>query len=324
MAQSNKNVILDEDLFWEIKKEISHDKGSRSFVTYLEEEKRKFNRPPSRPRKVFALTISLILGLFGISSAAFSLGLIIDVILGTYVNPETFPGVPSELTAGLFIAVGIAAFLGIIFSIVTILLKFFNQSNWSSYHDQMLSLFTRLESAGQLDNYIVFDDSRRKNGFKLKQISVDFDIEWVFPFIFDEFPPLLFELLLLSFLLPFFVTTTISIFFAILEIEWISILILGFLLLLIFFGFTQSGVAIYKSWRKYNLINSLMISKQQEVIHSLILENSDNLTIIRHQNNLTRLVSMSEFPLPQVMRVSAIIPLLGSLVGYLIAFLLVT
>lgn len=99
---------------------------------------------------------------------------------------------------------------------------------------------------------------------------------------------------------------------------------LGGLLLLIFIKYIQSGQAIYRSWKKYNLILSSMISKQQEVIHSLILDKSDELTIIRHQNNLTRLVSMQQFPLPQAISISAIIPLLGSLMGYLIAFAAIT
>ncbi|MFX0208957.1 MAG: hypothetical protein ACFFDT_23435 [Candidatus Hodarchaeota archaeon] len=197
--------------------------------------------------------------------------------------------------------------------------SFFSQPNWSSYHELMMSLFKRLENADLLNEYIAYKEVNGRKRFQLTKISIDFDIEWIYPFIFSEFPPLLFEFLLLSFLLPFLVTASISSFFALIQLDLFTVLLNSFLLVLIFFGFSQSGLAIYRSWKKYNLILSSMISNQQEVIHLLILKKSDEMTIIRHQNNLTRLVSTHSYPIPQIVRISAIIPLLGSLAGYLIA-----
>lgn len=320
MNQLEKKIILEEKLIWKIKKDIPYDKKSENFVDYLHKEKERFDRPRFKHQKILALLISLILGFLGLGSALFAIDQITDIFLGNYVNPEALQNIPSEISAGLLIAVGIAAFLGIVFSIVAILYKsFISQSNWSSYHKQMMSLFKRLENADLLDEYITYKEDNGRKRFHLIKISIDFDIKWIYPFIFGEFPPLLFEFLLLSFLLPFLVTSSISSFFALMQLDLFTVLLNSFLLMMIFFGISQSGLAIYRSWQKYNLILSSMISNQQEVIHLLILRKSDEMTIIRHQNNLTRLVSMHSYPIPQIVRISAIIPLLGSLTGYLIA-----
>jgi hypothetical protein len=325
MDQLDHNVTLVEELYWEIKEDITYDKKSESFVDYLKREKIKFDYPQSRRHKIFSLIISLILGLIGLSSLMFSIDVISSVLFGTFESPEAFGSVPSTIAAGLEISTGFATFLGISFSIITILYRsFYSKPNWSSYHDQMLAFFQRLEEIGVIESYITFDELNGKKRFQLKKISTDIDIEWIYPLIFDDFPPLMFELLLLSFLLPFFVSTTISLFFAILDMSWFLILFLISLILFILFGFSQSGLSIYRSWTKYSSILSFMIYKQQEIIHSLILNKSDEITIIRHQNNLNRLVSMSSYPIPQLIRISAIIPLFGSLLGYVIAITAIT
>ncbi len=324
MDQLKQNMILKEELSWKIKKDITYDK--ESFVDYLRKEKEIFDHPRSGRQKIIALIISIILGFLGLSSLLFSIEVISEVVFfKTFTTPEEFGSVPREVSAGLMISVGFATFLGIIFSIITILYSIFLITpNWSGYHDKMLFLFKRLENIGLIDNFIGFNETNGKGKFQLKKIPIDIDLEWIYPFIFDAFPPLLFELLLLSFLLPFLVTTTISSFFAFLNVEWVTLLFLGSLLVLILIGFEQSGLAIYRSWKKYSRVLGSMIYRQQEIIHSLILNKSDEMTIIRHQNNLTRLVSMSSFPIPQLIRVSAVIPLFGSLLGYVIAITAIT
>jgi hypothetical protein len=320
MGQLEQNILLDEELYWEIKKEITYNKKSENYVDYLHKEKERFDRPRPRQHKISSLIISIILGFVGLSSLIFSIEATMTAIFERPETPETFLNLPLGVATGLEISTGFATFLGISFSIITILyIAFYSTPNWSPYHDQMLSLFKRLENFGLIDNFIVLTEMNGKTKFQLKKISTDFDLEWIYPFIFDDFPPLMFELLLLAFLLPFFVSTTISLYFALLDMIWVLILFLGTLLILILIGFEQSGLSIYRSWKKYSSILGTVISKQQEIIHSLILNKSDEMTIIRHQNSLNRLVTMSSFPVPQVIRVSAIIPLFGSILGYLIA-----
>ncbi len=325
MDLSEEVVLLENEFFWEIKKDILFEEKSDNFVVYLKKEKEQLDQPRSMYQRILAFISSIMLGFAAIGSALFAIEVIINVLAGEYVNPDVFQGLPSEISAGLLFATSIGAFLGSTLSIVTIWYKVFViKTNWSSYHDLTLSLFKRLENADLLDNYIDLDKKSDKRRFQLKRISFDFEIDWVYPFIFDDFPPLLFELLLISFLLPLFVTSTISLFIAILSVDLVYFLVMTLLLLLIFFGFGQSGLAINRSWRKYSSILRALILKQQEVIHSLILKGGDEMTIIRHQNNLTRLISTHSFPIPQLIRISAIIPLLGSMFGYLIALAAVT
>ena len=72
------------------------------------------------------------------------------------------------------------------------------------------------------------------------------------------------------------------------------------------------------------MVRNSMIDKQKAIIHGLILDEEDNLFILRNEHNLTRLESMKQFPLPTLIRFSALIPLFGFFLGYLvgIAFLL--
>ena len=325
MDHLKEDVLLEDGFFWKIKKDIPFEEKSDNFVDYLKKEKGRFDRPRSWYQKILALIGSLILGFTGIGAVLFAIEVIIDVFAGEFVNPDVFEGLPSEISAGLIFATSIGTFLGCFLTTVTFLNRAFStKSNWSNYHDLTLSLFKRLENVDLLDNYVVLDRTNGKKRFQLKRMSFDFEIDWVFPFIFADFPPLLFELLLISFLLPFFVTTTISLFIAILSSDFVYFLFMALLVLLILFGFGETGLAISRSWRKYRTILNALILKQQEVIHSLILEGKDEMTIIRHQNNLTRLISTHSFPIPQLIRISAIIPLLGSIIGYLVALAAVT
>ena len=320
MDQLEQSVLLEEEIYWEIKKEITYNKKSENFVDYLHKEKEVFDHPQPRHEKILSLIISIILGFVGLSSLIFSIEAIITAIFERPENPETFLNLPLEVATGLEISTGIATFLGICFSIITILYRaFYSTPNWSTYHDQMLALFKRLENFGLLNNFIFLTEVNGKIKFQLKKISADIDLDWIYPFIFNDFPPLMFELLLLAFLLPFFVSTTIGLYFAILDMIWVFMLFLGALFILILLGFEQSGLSIYRSWKKYSSILGTVKNKQQEIIHSLVLNKSDEMTIIRHQNNLNRLITMSSFPIPQIIRISAIIPLFGSLLGYLIA-----
>ena len=91
----------------------------------------------------------------------------------------------------------------------------------------------------------------------------------------------------------------------------------------IIYGFYTSIRGISRSWSKYTWIRNLMIDRQQEIIHKLILQQADNLEILMNEQNLTRLEKMHPFPLPAIIRLSAILPLLGSFFGYLIGLILI-
>jgi hypothetical protein len=95
------------------------------------------------------------------------------------------------------------------------------------------------------------------------------------------------------------------------------------LMIAVIFGFISSIYSMVHSWRKYDWIRNLMIDRQQEIIHTLILQQEDNLEILMNKQNLTRLEQMHSFPLPAFVRISATFPVLGSFIGYLIGLLII-
>ena len=196
---------------------------------------------------------------------------------------------------------------------------FLTKNNWSKFHDQTLLLMERLAKKGVLEEYIqLTDNNDRKNGFKLSKISVDFQIEWIFPFIFIDFPPLLFEITILSFLFPFSIATLISLFVAFFTSDWITGGVMIILFALIIAGTISASTTIYRSWSNYTKIRTAMIDKQYGIIHNLTLQEADDLTIIRNENNLTRLQKMHPFPLPSIFRITTFVPLIGSILGYVV------
>ncbi|MFX1254435.1 MAG: hypothetical protein ACFFCZ_22675 [Promethearchaeota archaeon] len=317
MNQPEFDITLKEELYWPIKSEIPYNDKSENFADYLQKEEEKFNIPRSKTAKILAIILSLVLIFVSLLAIIATMDLIIELIIGSIPTGEIIPGIPNEVSIAIQIAVLIATALGCIFASITIIyVNFFTQKNWSMFHNQLLALCRRLEKVDLLENYIIFQ--KDEDRFRLTKISTDWELEWVFPFIFTDFPPLLIEILLMSFLLPFSLSTLVGIGFAIAAQDLLTTIVPCVLMIPIIFGFYKALPAIYHILRIYYLVRKAMIIKQQEKLHSLILEKADELTILRNQNNLSRLLSRHPFPLPSLIRITAIVPLLGSVVGYLI------
>jgi hypothetical protein len=318
MIESEGEIVLDQALYWAVKDGISYNNENENFVNYLKKEKEIFDC--SRPiKQILVVSIFILMLIFTLLNALIAAGqIILNFLQGSYVEASGFQ---PEVFTIITIATAIAACLGITLSIVSLGFRyFFTKDKWSRFHDQTLALFERLQKKGLLDNYIVFEEYEGKKRFKLSKISVDFQFRWLFPFIFDSFPPLLNELLLLSFLLPFLISTILTLIF---NSELSILIFFSLILLIILVGIYGSVTAILKSWRSYHWIRISMINQQQELIHSLILKQADNLVILRNQNNLAALKMLSIFPVPGLIQFSAIIPLLGSFMGYLIGLTIV-
>ncbi|MFX0052437.1 MAG: hypothetical protein ACFFAJ_14345 [Candidatus Hodarchaeota archaeon] len=318
MSVTEGDIVLEKALYWAFKDKITYNKENENFVTYLKNEKEIFDR--SRPKSQILIVSWIIAVLFltllnALLAASF---IIFEFLQGDYAEA---PGFQPEVYTIIMVATAIPAILGIALSIISLGFRyFFTKDKWSRFHDQTLALFERLQKKDLLNDFIVFEEYEGKKRFKLSKISVDFQFSWLFPFMFDSFPPLLNELLLLSFLLPFSISTILTILF---NSELFILIFFTFILLLIFVGLYGSITAILKGWRTYHWIRISMINQQQELIHSLILEQADNLVILRNQNNLATLKTMSVFPVPGLIQFSAIIPLLGSFIGYLIGLTII-
>jgi hypothetical protein len=332
MDLSAREIILEKEIVWEIKTETDPNNEIKSFYGYLKKEKELFDRP--RPVKQLS-TVGFVI-IFLILFLIYQLLSFFD-FLSDFLNNEPIGpvGIQSEEFSLLLIATTLATSLGVILSITFIIFKYFIiKAHWSRFHDQTLALIGRLDEEGILEHYISFKRTDDAFQFKMKRISIDFQIQWLFPFIFDAFPPLLLEISLLSFLLPFSISTLVSFFILFFSFDWFSFIFSSVLMVAVIFGFISSIYSMVHSWRKYDWIRNLMIDRQQEIrnlmidrqqeiIHTLILQQEDNLEILMNKQNLTRLEQMHSFPLPAFVRISATFPVLGSFIGYLIGLLII-
>ncbi|MFX0087592.1 MAG: hypothetical protein ACFFAU_18220 [Candidatus Hodarchaeota archaeon] len=316
-----REIKLEKEISWKMKEEIGTNYEIKNFYDYLKKEKELFDKP--RPIKQLSFVgIGLtILVLFLIYESFLFLDFFYDFLENNPIGPEELHSMEFSL---LMVVTTLATILGLIFSITFIIFKYLlTTAHWSRFHDQTLALIGRLDEERILENYITFKRNDKTSSFLMNKISIDFQIQWLFPFIFDAFPPLLLEISLLSFLLPFSVSTSVSLLIYYISFDLVLLIISCGLMIAIIYGFYTSISGISRSWRKYIWIRNLMIDRQQEIIHKLILQQADSLEILMNEQNLTRLEKMHPFPLPAIVRLSAIIPLLGSFIGYLIGLLII-
>ena len=318
MSEANRYVELEDGFFWIMKDEIQYDSVKETFYDYLVKEKTVYDR--YRPLNKLAPVIGVIITL--IFTSLYSVSAFIDLILsffvdGSFVGPPEFQ---SEFFSLLIITSIFASILGQLLVVFMLTFKyFFTKDNWSRFHDQTLLLSERLVDINLLNEYVEFSTNEDgQKGFKFKKLSVDFQIEWIFPFIFQDFPPLLFEIMLLSFMFPFSIATLVSLIVALSTFDFLVSGIMLILFSLIILGVISNSKTIYKSWSNYSLIRNAMIDKQHAIIHNLALQGENDLSILRNEYNLARLVKMHPFPLPSIFRITTFIPLVGSLLGYVV------
>ncbi len=99
-----------------------------------------------------------------------------------------------------------------IFFIVGYLVGIFK--NWTSYHEQTYTLAKKLQEMGYMEEF--FEYQKETRSFHLKKVSINWEMEWIFPFIFREFPPYFPEMgeisiylfALISFPLPILIAIT--------------------------------------------------------------------------------------------------------------------
>ena len=321
MDLSAREIALQKRIYWRIKEEINFDPKTESFCDYLKKEKIEFDRPRPINQLLFVGFVLIFLLLFLIYEFLTFINYSMAFLEDEPIGPEPLHSPEFSL---LLVVSTLATVLGLILSIMFIIFKYLlTKAHWSRFHNQTLSLFERLDEAEMLDNYITLEINNNKSFFILKKISIDFQIQWIFPFVFDGFPPLLIEISLLSFLLPFSVSTLVSFITLFFAFDLPSLILSIIFIVAITFGFLTSINSISRSWSKYIWIRNLMIIRQQEIIHELILQQADNLEILMNEQNMRRLESMHPFPLPAIIRISTVLPLLGSFVGYLIGLIII-
>jgi hypothetical protein len=322
MNKVSREIKLEKTVFWKIKNGLEFNSETETFVDYLKKEKEGFDKVLSLRKLIpvvgFLLTIAI--------SCLYSSVILVEFTAAFFLEGQLLgpTDLQSEFFSLLIITSIFSSVLGQILVIFTLSFKyFFTRQYWSTFHDQTLSLVERLSELNLLDEYISYGRNEKgKPGFTLQKLSVDFQVQWIFPFIFNAFPPLLIEIMWIAILLPFSIATLFSLLVALFDSNLIITLGMTLVLAIIGTGVYSSTVTIIKSWMKYSWIRNLMISRQQGILHELILTGDNDMSILRNQNNLTRLEQMHPFPLPSVFRITATIPLIGSLLGYVVGFTL--
>ena len=322
MNKGNRDIQLEKDIIWNVKKGIKFNPESETFLDYIRKEKETFDQ--HRPLNKLAPIVGVLIGLsilFFYTTLMLAEFIVAFFLEGEFLGP---PDLQSEFFSLLVLTSVLASGLGQILVIFSLSFKyFFAKENWSKFHDQTISLVERLVENDLLEEYIQFIQKENGNRyFKLQNLSVDFQVQWIFPFIFNAFPPLLIEIMLIAFLLPFSIATLFSLIIALVELNWFVTIGMTLLLIIIMVGVYSNALAIFRSWSTYSWIRNLLITHQQSILHHLILTGESDLTILRNENNLSRLERMHAFPLPSLFRFTAFIPLLGSLLGYLVGFTL--
>jgi hypothetical protein len=297
---------------------------SESFFDYLKKEKQKFDRPRHIWQRYFGVLILVISGIGFIYSLDILVNLMVEIIRGTYEisSDDLFfkLGFPSEIIPVFNIGyLSAFAFASLLFGIIFCYFLTFSKRKWSKYHEQLLALLERLNKTVDIEKYIEFQEEEKR--FQLSRMSIDWDIEWIFPFLFRYFPPLLFQIGVIAILFPIFIITlipTINVVFSGLYLfDLADVIIVGYIIGLAF-TIGIFFIYAYQKWRPYDYIRTSMINTQKEKINFLILKNAEEITIIRNQNNLIRIISIQSFPLPALFRISMIVPLVGSIIGYIL------
>ncbi|MFX0095261.1 MAG: hypothetical protein ACFFBD_26240 [Candidatus Hodarchaeota archaeon] len=297
----------------------------KDFVKYLLEIKEKAKTKYSLVKIVISLPFLLI----GASSLLAS----ITAPLFMLSNPQVFPLIgyewPSVSALAFLSILSLGLFSMGIFFLTLALILLLPRSFWTPQMEETLRLMQRLKQAGVLENYIE-PPTDKQPFFRLKQVSIYWDLEWSCPFLFQQYLPLLGPLSLSAQTLLLFalVPGTISlILFSLLELftsgnlfDSLDTLLFSIpgIIIIVFLGknFIKGIISGYYPLKKG------MISKQKEKIHTLLLKTkTDPDFILVNQNNLARLYSVPNIPLPILVQAYSLFLVVYPAIAIIISFM---
>ena len=180
-----------------------------------------------------------------------------------------------------------------------------------------------MKETNQIQSYLTYEAEKKR--FKLNKISIFWDIEWVYPFMFRNFPPLILEIFVLTLVIPYsFLIGNESLSLLSsgssgdLTTDAFAIIATIILVLLVFYLIRR----IIQDYSRYNRIKYFLIERQKVKIFQLVQQKEDASVIIMNQNNLNRLNLMGSFPLPAIFRIAPFIPpIVISVLGVLFALI---
>ncbi len=316
------------DLNYKVNVKIPFNKDKNSFVTYLENLREYERNSISNPSNlVYFFLNSLALLIFGFFVLVFygeALSQILKVFQNTYqitdYNYLLALGLPRLFVAPVsifsFLLAGSIMLLADSFIILSLVLG--AHKNWTKNHRQLLILAEKLQEKDILDDYFVYQ--KEKKSFQMVKMSINWEMEWVFPFLFKNFPPYfhavgelsIYVFTMISFILPTIVSiTTFNIPILILLLFVAAfILVLGSLR-------SQKILQLYKQFK--NLQGKLVMQQETKLVDLICNMPPDTLLVHVNRKNLNRLVNERSIPTTfPLLPLSLILPIFSAIIGYVI------
>lgn len=311
-----------------LNKNLHFDQKKDTLVSYLEGleeyEKRIRSDPISTLKNLGFIFILFFFGLLSIFFYSEALSNMLKVFQNTFIIPEdnyfAQLGIPELFVAPVaifsYLLAGSIMLVADIFFIVSRIVG--GNKKWTSYHEQLFTLTTKLH---EMDLLADFSDYQKEiNAFQLKRISINWEMEWLTPFLFESFPPYFQEIgevsiyifALISFPIPILVSIiTRNLFFLIILTS--LVLFLGIMA----FIRTRNLIQVHQNFK--NVQNQLIKHQQEKLIQLLFEENVDPGVIHANQENLYRLSSERSIPTSfPLLPLSILLPILSAIIGYVI------
>jgi len=316
------------NLYYSLKKNIPFDEDKDTIVTYLEELKEFDKKYVSGPIKIVKNYgyIFILVAFSGFSLLFFSEALtqILKVFQNTYFVAENHffldLGIPKlfipPVIISMYLLAGSLMLLAAIFFLISKILGV--NKNWTNYHVQLLILTKKLQETDRLEDH--FGYQKNSNAVYLKKMSINWEMEWIFPFVFRSFPPyfqemgeiFIYFISLLSFPLP----VLLAIFTKNLLLLTIFLGLVLFLSIMTYF----SSRRLIQEYRNFKKVQQVLIERQQEKLLQLLFQETvDPLLVHTNQENMSRLANERSIPtsLPLYF-LTILLPIFSAIIGYVI------
>ena len=324
MSNVDTVEISELELYVSLNPKIPYNKKKDSLVSYLR-DLREYDAK-SNPSDMVKLSLNIlaviIFGVFSVLFFAEAVSQIMKVFQNSFLISERdyllALGIPRLFVAPVsifaYLLAGSIMLLADIFVILSFLLGAYK--NWTNYHRQLLTLAESLQDQGILEDYFIF----RETKFKLVKASVEWEMEWLYPFLFQNYPPYfqevgeisLYVFTMISFLLPVFVSiSTFNVPFLIL------IILIASLILALSYLRTKKIIQLYSQFK--DLQNQLVQRQEEKLVNLICDEATDPLLIHVNRENLNRLINEKSIPTTfPLLPLSLILPIFSAIIGYVI------
>jgi hypothetical protein len=175
-----------------------------------------------------------------------------------------------------------------------------------------------LQEVDTLEEFFIYRDEIQ--AFQMNQMSINWEMEWVYPFLFTDFPPYfhavgeisIYVFTMISFILPTIVAITTY-----------NIPFLIFLVLLASFVFilgSSRTKKIIQLYRQFKTLQNQLVMQQEKKLVDLVCESDHDPTLVlANRENLNRLVNERSIPTTfPLLPLSMILPIFSAIIGYVI------